>query len=154
MHIPFRLIKNIPEDPSALPDRSAPYKRVLDQRTADTLARLMTEVVRRGTGVQAQTPGFRAAGKTGTAQKYLPELRGYSPDAHIGSFVGFIPAGDPVISMIVVIDNPQGKYYGGDVAAPVFRDIAERVLLYLRVRGDPGLKRTLLTADSRRGQIP
>ncbi len=64
--------------------------------------------------------------------------------------MGFVPADDPVISMIVVIDNPQRKFYGAEVAAPVFRDIAERVLLYLRVRRDPGLKHTLLTADSRR----
>ncbi len=149
MHIPFRIVKDIPEDPSALPDRAAPYKRVLDQHTADQLRWLMTEVVRRGTGVPAQLDGFQAAGKTGTAQKYLPG-KGYSRDAHIGSFVGFVPADDPVISMIVVIDNPQRKFYGAEVAAPVFRDIAERVLLYLRVRRDPGLKRTLLTADSRR----
>jgi cell division protein FtsI (penicillin-binding protein 3) len=149
MHIPFRIVKDIPEDPSALPDRAAPYKRVLDQRTADQLKWLMTEVVRRGTGVPAQLDGFQAAGKTGTAQKYLPG-KGYSRAAHIGSFVGFVPADDPVISMIVVIDNPRRKFYGAEVAAPVFRDIAERVLLYLRVRRDPGLKRTLLTADSRR----
>ncbi len=149
MHIPFRVVKDIPEDPPALPDRSAPYRRVLDQSTSDTLKRLMTEAVRRGTGVSAQPEGYQAAGKTGTAQKYLRDLGGYSSDSHIGSFVGFVPAADPVISMIVVIDNPRGKYYGGDVAAPVFKDIAERVLLYLRVRRDPGLKRTLLTADSR-----
>ena len=107
----------------------------------------MTEAVRRGTGVQAQPDGYQAAGKTGTAQKYLRGV-GYTSDAHIGSFVGFVPAANPVISMIVVVDNPRGKFYGGDVAAPVFKDIAERVLLYLRVRRDPGLKRTLLTADA------
>lgn len=149
MHVPFRIVKDIPENPSALPDRSSPYRRVLDQGTADSLRRLMTEAVRRGTGVSAQPVGYQAAGKTGTAQKWLQGV-GYTSDAHIGSFVGFVPAADPVISMIVVIDNPQGKFYGGDVAAPVFKDIAERVLLYLRVRRDPGLKRTLLTADSRR----
>jgi len=149
MHIPFRIMKNIPEDPSALPEQSAPYKRILNQYTADTLRWLMTETVMQGTGVPAGVPGYQAAGKTGTAQKYIhPE--GYSSDHHIGSFVGFVPANDPMISMIVMIDDPQGKFYGGDVAAPVFRDIAAQVLRYLRIPKDPGLKRTLLTADSRR----
>ncbi len=148
LHVPLRVVKDIPDFRAALPERTAPYKRIIQQPTADYLNWLMREAVRRGTGVEAQVPGYEAAGKTGTARK----LKGgtYSYNHHIGSFVGFVPAQDPVISIIVVIDEPQGQFYGGDVAAPVFRDIAAQTLRYLRIPQTVPPGGTLLTADSRR----
>lgn len=85
-----------------------------------------------GTGREACLPGYLMAGKTGTAQKYDPELRTYSNKKHVASFAGFVPARQPLISMVVVIDEPRGQFhYGGQVAAPVFREVARKVLLYL-----------------------
>ncbi len=79
--------------------------------------------------------GYRVAGKTGTAQKAEPGS-GYSATKHVASFVGFVPARDPIIVVAIVTDEPQGAYHGGDVAAPVFAAIARDVLLYLRVPPD------------------
>ncbi len=148
IHVPLRVVKDIPDARAALPERTTPYKRIIEQQTADYLNWLMREVVRRGTGVKAQLPGYEAAGKTGTARKIINGA--YSYKHHIASFVGFAPAEDPMISIIVVIDEPQGQFYGGDVAAPVFRDIASQTLLHLRIPENPPQGGTLLTADSRR----
>lgn len=106
---------------------------VLSQPTAKKLVeQIFSKVVEEGTGQQAWIPGYLMAGKTGTAQKFDPELKAYSNSKHVASFVGFVPADQPIISMIVVIDEPKGSFhYGGQVAAPVFREIARKVLLYL-----------------------
>ena len=146
--IPLRVVKDIPDARTALPEQAAPYKRVIHQQTANYLNWLMREVVRHGTGVDAQIPGYEAAGKTGTARKVIDGA--YSKNHHVASFVGFAPAQDPMISIIVVIDEPQGEFYGGDVAAPVFRDIAARTLLHLRIPQNATQRGTLLTADTRR----
>jgi cell division protein FtsI (penicillin-binding protein 3) len=145
--IPLRVVRDIPQARGALPERSTPYKRVIQESTAEILTRFMTEVTRTGTGIEARLDGYSVAGKTGTARKFMHGS--YSLNNHIASFVGFVPAHDPVISMVVVIDDPQGKYYGGDVAAPVFRDIAAQVLRHLRIPPRPIPQKTLLTADSR-----
>ncbi len=103
------------------------------QTTAELISRILEKVVELGTGREAGLPGYVIAGKTGTAQKYVPELKSYSISRHVASFVGFVPADRPLISMIVVIDEPRGAFhYGGQVAAPVFRDVARKVLLYLQ----------------------
>jgi len=93
---------------------------------------VLQPAVESGTGREAILPGYPIAGKTGTAQKYVPELRAYSSSKHLASFAGFVPVDQPLISMIVVIDEPRGQFhYGGQVAAPVFREVARKVLLYL-----------------------
>jgi cell division protein FtsI (penicillin-binding protein 3) len=84
--------------------------------------------------------GYTAAGKTGTAQKIDPKTRAYSSSKYIGSFVGFAPVSNPAVVIIVVIDEPRGAYHGGDVAAPVFREIAEQILPELSVTPDVELK--------------
>ena len=87
-----------------------------------------------GTAPEAAVPGFRVAGKTGTAQKYDPRLGSYSHTKFVSSFVGVVPVENPEIALIVVLDEPQGKIrYGGTVAGPVFQRIAERTLRYLRI---------------------
>ncbi|MCK4728784.1 MAG: penicillin-binding protein 2, partial [Desulfobacterales bacterium] len=86
-----------------------------------------------GTGVRAALRGYKVAGKTGTAQKADPGGGGYAADKYISSFVGFVPAQDPEIVVVVVIDEPRKHNYGGVVAAPVFRRIVEKTLRYLKV---------------------
>lgn len=114
------------------PARKLPYhgRRALSPRVAEVMASMLRDVVTEGTGKTAQVEGFTVAGKTGTAQKPTPEA-GYASGKYIGSFVGFAPAEDPRIAILVIIDEPQGSHYGGVVAAPVFRDIARRGLAYL-----------------------
>jgi len=109
--------------------------RVLSAQTAQTMRRILTTAVEHGTGKGAQLAGYTAAGKTGTAQK-IGANKTYSQSIHIGSFAGFAPATNPVVTILVVIDSPVGAYYGADVAAPVFRSIAEQTLGYLNIPQD------------------
>jgi cell division protein FtsI (penicillin-binding protein 3) len=78
--------------------------------------------------------GYDVAGKTGTAQKLDPRTRGYSRDPGVLSFVGFAPADDPRVAILVLLDEPKGVAWGSEAAAPVFSTIAGQVLRYLRVR--------------------
>ena len=105
-------------------------ERVLGPETAATMRALMERVVRQGTGRRARTPGYRVAGKTGTAQKVDPETGRYSTHKYVASFVGFAPVNSPSVLVVVVLDSPVGKYYGGLVAAPVFPGIATEALRF------------------------
>jgi cell division protein FtsI (penicillin-binding protein 3) len=103
-------------------------RRVVEPSTAATLTAMLEGVVTDGTGKAAAIPGFMAAGKTGTAKK--AGEGGYGANGYMGSFVGFVPSRRPEYTILVVIDTPRkGSYYGGVVAAPVFRRIAEALLL-------------------------
>ena len=115
-------------------------RRVVSPATAKTLTTILEGVVTNGTGTKAAIPGFRVAGKTGTAQKVDQRTGTYSSTLSIGSFVGFVPADAPRLAMIVVIDEPQGEAWGGVVAAPVFRRVGEQVLTYLGVSRDDQVK--------------
>jgi cell division protein FtsI (penicillin-binding protein 3) len=86
-----------------------------------------------GTGTLASVPGYRVAGKTGTAQKVDPVTGTYSTDKIEASFVGFVPADDPKLVILVVLDEPEGRTFGGLVAAPIFSRIAAQGLRYLKV---------------------
>ena len=114
--------------------------RVVSAETAQVLRGMLEGVTLNGTAKKAQVDGYTAAGKTGTAQKIDPRTRTYSSTKHIGSFVGFAPAENPAVVIIVVIDEPAGAYHGGDVAAPVFREIAEQILPDLNVAPDMEIK--------------
>lgn len=109
--------------------------RVLDAQTAETEKGILEKVVEEGTGKNTFIEGLRIAGKTGTAQKVGEG--GYVPGKYVASFVGFAPADKPVIAMIVIIDEPVGPYYGGVIAAPVFRALAQDILQYLKVTPQP-----------------
>ncbi len=115
-------------------------RRVVSPDTARALTTILEGVVTSGTGSKAAVPGFRVAGKTGTAQKIDPRTGTYSNTQFVGSFVGFLPADAPRLAMIVVIDEPQGEAWGGTVAAPVFRRVSEQVLTYLGVSRDDQVK--------------
>jgi len=97
-----------------------------------------------GTATAAKLDGNNVAGKTGTAQKYNPKTGRYSKDSYVSSFVGFIPADNPCIAMIVVIHDPKGMHYGGVVAAPVFKAISDEALAYLNVPRDDAKEKALL----------
>jgi cell division protein FtsI (penicillin-binding protein 3) len=109
-------------------------RQVVSAAVARTVAEMMIAVTEgNGTGVQAAVAGFSVAGKTGTAQKADGGSRGYSLDNHTASFVGFVPARQPVLAIAVTLDEPALDHQGGSVAAPVFRRVAEAALNYMGV---------------------
>src|SRR5262245_46342656 len=109
-------------------------RRVISEKTAKLLASMLRNVTSEGgTGVMANVEGFEVAGKTGTAQKADPVHGGYAAKQRVGSFVGFVPANDPRLVALVLIDEPEVNVYGGVVAAPVFRNIAQAALRRLAV---------------------
>ena len=105
------------------PARTDSIRRVLKPETVLTLLPALINVVKEGTAQQAQTEEFTIAGKTGTARKVV---RGRYGSGYRATFVGFYPAEDPQVAMIVVLDEPRTSIYGGQVAAPIFKRIAER----------------------------
>jgi cell division protein FtsI (penicillin-binding protein 3) len=100
--------------------------RALSASVAETLNQMLQQVVLQGTGTEAVIPGYSVAGKTGTSQIPTPDHRSYIAGAYNASFVGFAPANNPVLSMIVIVQRPQTVIFGGSVAAPVF----QRVMSY------------------------
>lgn len=114
-----------------------PRRRVISPETARIVARMMEGVAAEGgTGTNASVEGYRVAGKTGTAQKVDPVTRGYSLTKRTASFIGFIPADRPRLTILVMIDEPKTSPYGGVVAAPAFSAIALQSLCYLKVAPD------------------
>ncbi len=109
-------------------------RKVISEETAKKVTALLkTTTEKGGTGEAAVPVGYEVAGKTGTAQKADPSLGGYSEDRFTSAFMGFAPAEDPKIVLLIVVDEPQGSNYGGVVAAPVFKAIMEKTLPYLNV---------------------
>lgn len=103
------------------------------------MTRILEKVAsQEGTAPQAAIEGYRVAGKTGTAQKVDPETRAYSRTKYTAVFVGFVPVERPRMVICVVIDEPEGSAYGGVVAAPVFSEVGEWALHYLRI--DPNIR--------------
>jgi cell division protein FtsI (penicillin-binding protein 3) len=118
-------------------------RRVISETTARTLTSILKGVVDEGgTGVMASVEGFEVAGKTGTAQKPDPARGGYSKK-RVASFIGFVPADDPRLVMLVIVDEPETSVYGGTVAAPAFRNIAAVSLQRLVVAPDKTPSRPL-----------
>lgn len=108
-----------------------PAERVIQEETSRRVRTLLEGVVANGTGKNGALEGYRVGGKTGTAQKV--GQGGYMAGKYIASFVGFMPADAPKIVMLVVIDEPSGMYYGGQVAAPVFPALMKDVAEYLGI---------------------
>lgn len=121
-----------------------PVRQVVSKKTAQTLMELLTNVVFKGTGRNAFVEGYGAAGKTGTAQ-VVEETGGYSANKYVASFVGFAPAEDPQIAVLVMVAEPSGaSYFGSQVAAPAFKSIALDTLRYLKVPERPNLEKPQL----------
>jgi cell division protein FtsI/penicillin-binding protein 2 len=119
-------------------------RRVIRAETAATLRQLMEGVVLHGTGPAAHLDGWTSAGKTGSAQKIDPSTGHYSPTQYFASFTGFAPINNPAVTILVSLDSPVGPHEGGQVAAPVFKRIAEQVLAYLDVPRDVPLNPKLI----------
>ncbi|MEX1142281.1 MAG: penicillin-binding protein 2 [Thermoleophilaceae bacterium] len=112
-------------------------RRVISRRTSRQVASMLEGVLAAGgTAEEAQVPGYVLAGKTGTAEKPDPETGGYADGRYFASFIGFAPARDPRLMVAVMVDEPQGVYYGGEVAAPAFEQIMQFALPYLRIPPD------------------
>lgn len=112
---------------------AAPSRRVVSEETAAAMRAMLANAVSSGTGTQAVIEGYTVAGKTGTAKKPDLERGGYEQGAYMASFAGFVPAEDPQLSAIVVLDEPRPVFYGGLTAAPVFADISRYALRQLRI---------------------
>ncbi len=149
--VPPRIVKSIQGNRPRNQRPSLPV--ILSPAACEKLVLILERVVLEGTGKAALLDGYEIAGKTGTAQKYDPAIKAYSNRRHTASFVGFVPADNPVLSMVVILDEPQTEeQYGGQVAAPVFREIARRVLRYLGVapRRGPALLQASLQPEAGR----
>ena len=107
-------------------------RRIVSRHVAAQLTDMLRDVVIEGTGQKAEIPGYEVAGKTGTAAIPLP-TGGYSSEKYVASFVGYVPASNPQLLVMVTVDEPQGAIFGGMVAAPVFQNIAKFDLQYLGV---------------------
>ncbi len=125
-----RIVKAVLDDDGRVVEEASPcvIRRVVDPEVAAAVRGIMLEVTERGTGMNASPDEVTVAGKTGTAQKVVPGIRGYAPGKWVSSFVGLAPAEDAGIVCLVVIDEPRGRGLGGQVAAPVFRRIVERLI--------------------------
>lgn len=108
-------------------------RRAISTETSKVLTGILKGVVEQGTGKRAKISGYQVAGKTGTAQKPDPTGGGYSKDRFMALFAGWVPADDPQLAILVIIDEPKGVHFGGVVAAPVFKRVALDALRYLSV---------------------
>jgi len=127
-----RVVRAVIRDGRRVEVPRAVVRRVIDAQTAATLTSIMELVVERGTATAARVAGYQVAGKTGTSQKLVDGR--YSNADYNASFVGFVPSRRPALAIVVVIDSPHGRgYYGGVVAAPVFKRVAEASLRHLGI---------------------
>ena len=111
-----------------------PVRRVISEKTAKQVRYMMRLVVEKdGTGTKADIQGYNVCGKTGTAQKALKNKKGYSNTRYTSVFAGFAPKDHPQLAIVVVVDEPENQYYGGDVAAPAFRNILAESFNYLNI---------------------
>ena len=122
-----------PEGKVLLEKNPEMLKRVVSYDTASKITAILEQVVEKGTGKNARISGYRVAGKTGTAQMSNPETGTYYKNRYLSSFIGFAPADDPRLALVVIAENPRKHTYGGIVAAPIFKSITEKVLFYMRI---------------------
>ncbi|HYL85959.1 MAG TPA: penicillin-binding transpeptidase domain-containing protein [Candidatus Angelobacter sp.] len=149
-HVVAKLQRGETTLPAEGPLATAEPKRVIRPETAATLRRMMEGVILNGTGTLAHLEGWTAAGKTGSAQKIDPATGRYSATQLIASFTGFAPISNPAVTILVSLDSPVGEHEGGQVAAPVFKRIAEQVLPYLEVPRDVPIGPRFLQASYQR----
>jgi cell division protein FtsI (penicillin-binding protein 3) len=127
-----RVVRAVIKDGKRVEVAHKAIRRTVSEATAAELTTMMEQVVERGTAKAARMDGFTIAGMTGTAQKLIDGR--YSRSEYNASFVGFIPSRKPALTIIVVIDSPHGNgYYGGTVAAPIFKRIAQESLRHLGI---------------------
>lgn len=129
-HFGVRVIRS---DGGAVKELSYPQgKQVLSSETSASMRYVLEQVVAEGSGKRAALEGFRIGGKTATSEKLPRSLKKY-----ISSFLGFAPADDPRVMALITIDEPQGIYYGGTIAAPVIGELFKNILPYMGIRPEP-----------------
>ena len=140
--IPVSLLKSAEPEPGTRP----PGIRVLSPKTAKAIREMLQMAAGPGgTGPKAQTIGYSVGGKSGTA--YKQEGKGYASKKYRSWFVGMAPIGNPRIIVAVMVDEPSnGKYFGGDVAAPVFSDLVQQTLRTLGVQPDLEVRPQIITS--------
>lgn len=143
------IIKEIRQADGKIVSQTEPKSvRVVSQETAGSLRKMLRQVVLNGTAKNAQLNGYTSAGKTGTAWKYDANIKAINKNKYVSSFVGYAPAENPRVVIAVVIDEPQGAFRnGGQVAAPIFREIAEQILPELNVTPDGTIPDDLESED-------
>src|SRR5207249_3638066 len=130
------IVKRVEHPQNGILSETIPHgERVISADTAAKLQDMLEVVVTHGTATAGKLDGYTAAGKTGTAQK-IDETGHYSKTKFVASFTGFAPAWNPVVAIIVVIDEPVGQHMGGEVAAPLFKKVAEPILRYMSIPPD------------------
>lgn len=131
-----RIIKEIrgTDDRPGQTMKEKKIRRAMKEETAARIEELLSKAVEEGTGNNAAVPNIRIAGKTGTAQRVIEGKKGYAPGVYVSSFIGFNVERDPQILCFVMVDSPQGVHYGSQVAAPIFRNIMNRIL---NIRDNP-----------------
>ncbi|MFQ5537094.1 MAG: penicillin-binding transpeptidase domain-containing protein [Gemmatimonadota bacterium] len=147
-----RLVREVRDAGGEPVERFEPVavRRVVDPRVARMVSRVLVDVVEDGTGTRARMGAFRVAGKSGTSRAYSVD-DGYQSGAYYSSFVGFFPADDPQLVVLVKLDRPKGSYYGGSVAAPVTRTTMEAALA---ARATPLDRARLLRSVRGRVELP
>ena len=129
-HFGVRVIRS---DGGAVKELSYPQgKQILSSETSASMRYVLEQVVAEGSGKRAALEGFRIGGKTATSEKLPRSLKKY-----ISSFLGFAPADDPRVMALITIDEPQGNYYGGTIAAPVIGELFKNILPYMGIRPEP-----------------
>ena len=103
-------------------------RKIISEKTSETMRYILEQVVAEGSGKKAKLAGYRIGGKTATSEKLPRSLKKY-----ISSFIGFAPADNPQVIALITIDEPQGIYYGGTIAAPVIADIYRNILPYMGI---------------------
>ncbi len=123
-----------PDGATLLENKPTEVRRVVSEKTARAVVSMLETVVEKdGTAPRARMDEYRVAGKTGTAQKVEPGGHGYS-DKRVASFIGLLPAEDPRLVVLVVIDEPKTDVYGGLVAAPAFKEISTQAMSILGIK--------------------
>lgn len=108
-------------------------RRVISESTSRVMVNMLEDVVADGTGKEASIPGLRIAGKTGTTKKYDAQIQRYTDNKFVSSFIGFYPADSPKLLIYIMVDNPKKAYFGGEVAAPTFKRILQRLLRVMEI---------------------
>jgi cell division protein FtsI (penicillin-binding protein 3) len=129
------LVERITDEEGKITAEFSPQvtRKVLSPEISRRVTSIMKEVVTSGTGMRGRITGYEIAGKTATAQKFDPATGRYSKDKIIASFMGFLPADEPKMAILVVVDEPRNTPYGGTAATPVFKRIAEELLRYMGI---------------------
>ena len=141
------LIKKISSESGTIETAPPAVRRIISRESAATMREMLGGVVTGGTAKPAQLAGYTAGGKTGTAHKFDQNTKRYSPNHYYASFAGFAPLNNPQLAIMVMINDPKGAYHGGQVAAPVFKRVAEFALDRLGIQPDLPMKSSFVAIN-------